>query len=719
MQSAEEGKPRRTDFLHAAARENLEGMPLRQSIFACCFAVLCSLPVARAQTPTPPAIPPAQPPKTVQQITVTADRGIAGINDSASSVAVLSQQQLEQSAGFSIDDALHAVSGFKLFRRTSSWSLNPTSQGLSLRGLGSTAASRTLVVSDEVPFNDPFGGWIHWNELPLLAIDHAELMRGGAADLYGSSAIGGVVDLVPVIASGPLRLSADVAGASEDTAQEDGLLTFSARRIAVLAAASGLHTNGYIPTAPAIRGPVDSPSNVKGESGRLELRTPLTNNSGSAFIRGNVLNEARGNGSPLQTNAARLWRYQAGADANSARWGRGVVRAYGARESYRQSFSSIRSVLANRDTETLTKLQHVPLDEFGAVLQSARALPRNVTAALGADLRDVRATDYEKSVTATPIFTTSATAHQREVGGYADAIWQPKTWSASGSIRVDSFRTFDARSTTTNAPGVTQLPSLSEIFVGPRVGLVRKLPGGVALTATAFRAFRGPTMNELYRTGQVGSQTTLANPSLLAERATGFEFGGEVARPKFGLLRATYFWTEVNRPVSAVLLSSTPTTQTLERENLGQIRSRGLMLESQTRVWRGLSGDVSYQLAVATVTQFNNSFPAQVSLLGHWIPEVPRQSLSAQLRYAAPRIATFIVNAMYEGHEFDDAENVAVLHPYSRFDLYAERRIGHGFALYASSQNVLNRTIEAGKTPALTLAAPRIVEGGVRFKLSH
>ena len=226
-------------------------------------------------------------------------------------------------------------------------------------------------------------------------------------------------------------------------------------------------------------------------------------------------------------------------------------------------------------------------------------------------------------------------------------------------------------------------------------------------------------MNELYRTGQVGSQTTLANSSLLAERATGFEFGGEVVRPKFGSVRATYFWTEVNRPVSAVLLSSTATTQTLQRENLGQIRSRGLMLEAQPRAWRGLSGDVSYQFAVATVTQFNNAFPAQVNLLGHWIPEVPRQSLSAQLHYDAPKVATFIVNAMYEGHEFDDAENTSVLHPYSRFDLYAERTIGHGFSVYASSQNVLNRTIEAGKTPALTLAAPRIVEGGVRFKLSH
>ena len=683
-------------------------MRLRHPVCALAF---CMSAAVWAQAPARPT--------TVEKVTVTADRGLVGINDSASSVAVLEQKQLEQSAGFALDDALHAVSGFKLFRRTSSWSLNPTSQGVSLRGLGSTAVSRTLVVSDEVPFNDPFGGWVHWNEVPLLAVDHVALIRGGAADLYGSSAIGGAVDVAPVTAAGPMRFAADVSGASEDTVQEDGLLTFSERRLAVLGAASGLRTHGYRPTAPAFRGPVDSTSDVTGEAGRLEMRTPFAGAKGSAFLRGNVLNEVRGNGSPLQTNATRLWRYQAGADADSARWGHGVVRGYGARESYRQSFSSITSVKAQRDTETLTKLQHVPLDEFGVVLQGSHALPAHVTAAVGADLRDVRATDDETSVTASPVFTTSTAAHQREVGGYVDAIWQPGGWSASGSVRVDSFRTFDAQATSTGVAGVTKLPVLEELVVSPRVGLVRRLPGGVALTGTAFRAFRGPTMNELYRTGQVGQQTTRANASLLAERATGFEFGGEVARPKYGSLRATYFWTEVNRPVSAVLLSSTATSQTLQRENLGQIRSRGLMLEARSQSWRGLSGDMSYQFAVATVTAFNNSFPAQKNLLGNRIPEVPRHSLSTQLRFERASVGTLVASAIYEGREFDDAENTQVLHAYARFDLYAERSLGHGLSVFMSAQNVLDRPIEAGRTPTPTLAAPRVVQGGLRFALSH
>ena len=83
---------------------------------------------------------------------------------------------------------------------------NPTTEGTSLRGLGSTAASRTLVLGDNVPLNDAFGGWIHWNEIPMLAQREVELMRGGASDLYGSSAIGGVIDVLPAVPSEGLEI---------------------------------------------------------------------------------------------------------------------------------------------------------------------------------------------------------------------------------------------------------------------------------------------------------------------------------------------------------------------------------------------------------------------------------------------------------------------------------------------------------------------------------
>ena len=665
-------------------------------------------------------------PETVQQsVTVTADRGLAGIDDQAISVAVLDAAQLAAPPALALDDRLHQVAGFLLFRRTSSWTANPTTEGVSLRGLGSTAASRTLVVSDEVPLNDPFGGWIHWDEIPTLAIADVQLERGGAADLYGSSAIGGVIAIDPVIpTSAPaVGVAADAFGATENSGSGDLLVTTATRAVDVLLAGSGVVTGGYIPTAPAVRGLVDIPANVAEESGRAELRTPAlrTSTADTAFLRGNVLNEARGNGTPDQTNGTRLWRYLGGGDASSA-LGHAALRVFGDRETYRQSFSAI---AANRNTEALTRLQRVPTDEFGFSLTASHAFPHAVTVGLGLDLRDIRATDSESPVSAGVVTsTTNISAHQRELGGYAEAIWQPRNWSLAGSIRTDSFHTFDGRRVTSSAAAVTAEPEVAELVASPHLGVVRQLPHGLALTGDAFRAFRGPTMNELYRTGQVGQQTTEANPNLLAERATGFEFGAEFAHllshgREVGHLRVSYFWTEVNRPISAVLLSQTATTQLLQRQNLGQIRSRGLSLEAGSVPWRGFDASFGYQLAIATVTAFNSSSPAQANLTGNWIPEVPRQAATATLNYRRPQIANFHLIANYTGHVYDDAANQFVLHPYPRFDLSADRVLGHGVSLYAGAQNLLDRSIDAGRTPILTLAAPRLVQGGLRFNLNR
>ena len=201
-----------------------------------------------------------------ETITVTADRGLAGINDAASSVSVLTPAKMQAAPGLTLDDRLHQVAGFQLFRRTSSWTANPTSSGVSLRGLGSTAASRTLVVSDQVPMNDPFGGWVHWAEIPEPAIRDVELVRGGSAELYGSSAIGGVIDVAPVAPREPrdIQIAADASGATENTVLADGMVTSATKWIGVLAAASELDT-GWIHNdgAGVSRGSVDVPTNVE------------------------------------------------------------------------------------------------------------------------------------------------------------------------------------------------------------------------------------------------------------------------------------------------------------------------------------------------------------------------------------------------------------------------------------------------------------------------
>ncbi|HXH07277.1 MAG TPA: TonB-dependent receptor plug domain-containing protein, partial [Vicinamibacterales bacterium] len=130
-----------------------------------------------------------------ETITVTAARSDAPRLESPASTTVLTAPALLSAAALAVDDALREVPGFSLFRRSSSRVANPTAQGASLRGMSASGASRTLVLADGVPLNDPFGGWVYWNRIPLAALDRVEVVRGAASELYGSDALGGVIQL--------------------------------------------------------------------------------------------------------------------------------------------------------------------------------------------------------------------------------------------------------------------------------------------------------------------------------------------------------------------------------------------------------------------------------------------------------------------------------------------------------------------------------------------
>jgi outer membrane receptor protein involved in Fe transport len=651
-----------------------------------------------------------QPATQNQVLVVTAARTPLALDASASSVVSLSGSSLEDTPGFTLDDQLRQVGGFQLYRRSSSWAANPTAQGISLRGLGSSSASRTLVISDQVPLLDPFNASVHWNEIPALATQSVEVMRGGASDLYGSSAIGGVIQLLPVTPS-TNGYALDAYGGGLGTYALNTLGTASRGRWSVLAAGGYFHTDGYIPVPEPYRGTADADANVHFQNGRIELRYASPRGT-ALFLRGNLLNEARQNGTQLQTNATRIWRYAAGGDWSDAAWGHALVRVYGSDENYRQSFSSIPS---DRDSETLTRLQRVPAQELGAAAQWAQTYFHALTLVAGADVRDIRGDDRETPITAGVYQPqVSISARQRYTGVYGLALWLPRNWSLSLSSRLDHFATFNGIKTTADTPGSIPQPTISQTLYNPRLGVVRQLSRRFSLTGSVFRAYRGPTLNELYRTGQVGQTTMLANPNLQSERATGYELGALLTANRYGTLRGSYFWTEVDRPITNLIISQSGSTIVEMRENLGQIRSRGISAEYDARPLPPLLITVGYQYAKATVTQFD----PEPSLVGTWTPEVPRNTFSGSIQLHSPRWGSLNFFAYSSGREYDASGNQFELTSYSRFDVEASHQLRYGWSAYVSVQNLLDRTIEVGRTPVLTVGTPQLLIVGLRRQQS-
>jgi len=635
----------------------------------------------------------------LESVIVSAYRSPLATADSPASTRILNTQQLRESASSALDGKLRQVPGFELFRRSSSLVANPTSEGISLRGLGSTAASRSLVVLDDVPLNDPYGGWIHWEELPSLYIHSVEVVRGGASDLYGSSAIGGVITIVPVRAHATgLQLNTSYGG--EATTSNAILGTIASGPWSFLGSGGVVATDGYILVAPDQRGPIDQPSNVHAQNAIAEVDRQF-HESDTAFLRGSLLNEDRHNGTPFQVNSTRLWRYIAGADVSSF-----VFRFWGVEEHYRQTFSSI---APGRASETPTRYGYDPATELGAAARWYHSFGSHLLVLAGADTHDVRASDDETLLTASGgILNTSA--RQRQTGVYGEVLYTPSKWTLSASARVDHFSNFDAMQYTKTTSAV--LPSFSETPFDPRIGVTRRINSTFALNGSAFRAYRAPTQNELYRTGQVGQQTTLPNHNLVSERATGWETGFQTDLPPIGsTFRASYFWTQVNRPITALTLVTTPTSTLLKRENLGQIESRGISLDYATQPARWISLVGGYQYANATVTKYAQ----EPYLVGKWIPQVARNMATAQLRLSDPRLGVLSLQARNSGRQYDDDANQYLLVSYFRLDVYGSRDIGRHVQVYASGENLFDRAIQVGRTPTLTLGTPRIARFGMHL----
>ena len=306
---------------------------------------------------------------------------------------------------------------------------------------------------------------------------------------------------------------------------------------------------------------------------------------------------------------------------------------------------------------------------------------------------------------------------QRQTGAYAEVLFNRSAWTVSASGRFDWFSNFDA---TRVLPAATPLPDFSEHVFDPRLGVSRKIGSHLAVSGQGFRAYRAPTPNELYRSTQVGSLLTLPNNNLRSERATGWETGLAMEQ-RWGTARVSYFWTQVNRPITALTTNPSSNPIQLMRENLGQIESRGVSFDLETKPLSWMTMQGGYQYTDATVTKTvppSAQFPLQTVFVGDWIPQVAHNSATLQARAYRPRLGTLSLESRMSGHQFDDDANTYLLHGYFKLGAYGSHEFAHRLEIFSSGENLFDRAIEVGRTPTLTLANPRTVRVGFNFKLT-
>jgi outer membrane receptor protein involved in Fe transport len=246
-----------------------------------------------AQT-APPSVEPVR-----SSITVVEKLG----TETPASIAVVERNEIEQIPGVNLDDRLRMVPGFSLFRRSSSLVAHPTTQGVSLRGIGSTGASRSLVLWDGVPVNDPFGGWVYWTRIAPEEVDRVEISRGASTSVFGDRAMGGAIALFSREPE-PRHLFASYEAGNRNTHSVSTGYSHLWSRMALSGHGRAFTTNGYYIVPERSRGPVDQLAGVRFAAG--DARLDWLGTRERLFLKSDVLVEDRENGTLLQRNSTSL-----------------------------------------------------------------------------------------------------------------------------------------------------------------------------------------------------------------------------------------------------------------------------------------------------------------------------------------------------------------------------------------------------------------------------
>jgi outer membrane receptor protein involved in Fe transport len=660
-------------------------------------------------------------------MTVSASRAPESPGQVPFPLTTLSGDTLKASASSTLDGALKAVPGFSLFRRSDSLTANPTAQGVSLRGLGPSGASRSLVLLDGVPLNDPFGGWVTWSKLPRESLSSVEIVRGGGATAWGNAALGGVVQ---VLTENPANAGNRIAVSAGDfsTHSEEISLTQHVGPATLQLGANDFGTTGFPLVAAEDRGPIDVAAWSRHEWFMARWQQPVGANA-DLTITARTFDEQRGNGTPYQGNRS---RETFGSAVLNVRPDKNFVwnaTVYAQDQAFSSTFGSVN---ATRTAETPASDQYaVPAVAYGGAWSGVWSNEDNSRTSAGVDFRSVRGETRENYT-----YTNGSFTRQRIAGGTQDfaglfALHEQQLapdWRATAGARLDFWQDSGGhRRETDRTTGASlrddHYAKLNGVPFSPSIGLIWQASSTWRVRGAAQQSFRRPTLNELYRPFRVGNVITEANPDLRTEKATSVNLGTDYTQGKFSF-SADVFWNELRDAVGNVTLARGPGTFHIvgfvpaggigrQRQNLDEIHVQGLEFSARLEATPELSLDLAYLLNDSEVTAAGNA----INLIGKRLAQVPRNTLSAGLIWRAP--ASMKVNARirWVSAQFEDDENILPLAEATTVDLGLAHPIGRGGEIFLSVENLFSVRVETGRVAdgIVSIAPPRLARGGVRW----
>lgn len=636
-----------------------------------------------------------------ETMVVTATRSERAVSELPVSTTVITEAEIEAAPVLTVDDLLRTVPGVYMPYSTSTNTFFGAST-VSMRGLG---GSRALVLVDGIPIHEPLYGTVLWQKVPLDTVRQIEVVRGSNASLFGNFALGGTIHLLTRnIEQDEVRVDASYGtnatqrqSISVDRALGDrwglrfGHHRFSTNGVLRIVTPGPVDVRAWNDTAvTTARGDVQLSEATRGSlkaaftSTDLSAGTALSSSGVESFDLSAAIQHAVGRGGLL---SATIFRKDEQLD---------IVNT---------------TVLAGRTTEFQSSFSDIPVDDYGASVEWFG--PSDGTFSLisfGVDLRQTDADERRRSVNRSGAITLqdSVGGHQKFGGLFGQASWRPNTrLEILASARIDYFSNRGENIVVGGA--TTKYPSTTTTQFDPRLAFRYELAGNKALRGAVYRAFKAPTLRDLYRNAQTPTSLALANPNLGPETLVGADLGIEWATPRVHA-ELNLYRNEIDQLLTRVRLADVPPTS--QTQNVGTARSQGIEALADVKLSGPWSLQASYAFTDAKIVE-NAGDP---TLEGKDIENVVPQIGTLGLRYLSARGTSLTARYRILSQAWGEAVNLGLVPAHRVLDVSASRPLRLGIDFYVIAENVLNEkynyVISATNfRPAQT----RTVSAGVRY----
>jgi vitamin B12 transporter len=570
--------------------------------------------------------------ETQEDIVVTASGFEQPRSETGQAITVIDEERLAELQAVSITDALETVPGIAIATRGPVGSQT----GVFLRGGN---GSQTLVLIDGVRINDPSSPNAAFDFGALLTgnIGSVEVLRGPNSVIWGSQAIGGVINVQSVAPTEALVVRvgaefgyADSWRANANLSGTSGIFEGSVggaiyRTDGISALAGGTEKDGYENYAANGRLKVNLAENFA-----LDFR--------GYYNRGTIEYDAAFGGGPnsLPISKNRQFTGYAGAnfDLGDGRFRNRV--AYARNDISRIGSDPVIGSFNNFDVEgTIDRF------EYHGAFDVADA----ATLVFGAE--------HERTYASTSFEGAPAdVARNKVTSGFGQLILQPFTGlTLTGGVRHDDYTDYGGQ--TTFGGNAAYTPN----------------GGNTVLRATYAEGFRAPTLSE--------GQPPFGNPDLKPETARNFDLGVE---HRFLGGKAQVFATYFNRRSNNQITFSFDTFQS---ENIGRVKTEGVELGFALQPTETLSIQANYTLVDAINRSAGTNFGNRLELR-------PQHSGSLALDWQTPWKLKLGTTLLLNGDSFDNAANTLRLDGYALANVRAAFPLSDAVELYGRVDNVLD-----------------------------